>query len=92
MGNILSKVKSSRKVEKVEDRLGGFQIHPTAIYDAIVNKMYTFKSGGGALAVVLEAGLFLTLMQTMKHASPKHSTLLTAKVKTSIQIAKAKNA
>ncbi len=59
MGNILSKVKSSRKVEKVEDRLGGFQIRPTAIYDAIVNKMYTFKSSGGALAVVLEAGLFL---------------------------------
>ena len=54
---LLSKVKST-KTEKVEDRVGGFQVHPTDVYDALLERVYAYKTDGGTLAVVVEAEIY----------------------------------
>lgn len=43
--------------EKVEDRLGGFVTHPTAVYDAEIKMAYAGKSPAGALNLTIIADL-----------------------------------
>lgn len=56
--SLLAKVKQSKKVEKVEDRVGGFTVHPTNVYDANIVRMYSYKTNGGSIAVVMEADIY----------------------------------
>ena len=55
---LMGKVKSA-KTEKTEDRVGGFKIHPTDVYDAVVKSMYASKTDNGSIGVTLELDLFL---------------------------------
>ena len=55
---LFDKVKSA-KTEKTEDRLsGGFKIYPSAIYDAILKRMYAITSDKGSIGVTLELDLY----------------------------------
>lgn len=56
--SLFTKVKSA-KTEKAEDRLGGFVVHPSNVYDAEVVCMYGVKSDKGSLGVTVELDLFL---------------------------------
>ena len=55
---LFSNVKSSTKTEKVTDRVGGFVIHETGVYEATLRRMYASKADSGSLGVTLELDLF----------------------------------
>jgi hypothetical protein len=44
---------STEGLEQAEDRLGGFTVHGTDIYDSTVKAMYAGESDGGALSVTV---------------------------------------
>lgn len=52
MSNVFAGLKKDG-VKESEDRVGGFRIHETDIYDAEILAMYTIKSAGGAHGVHL---------------------------------------
>ena len=56
---LFDKVKTSTKTEEVTDRVGGgFTIHESDVYDAVIKRMYAMTSDAGAIGVTLELDLF----------------------------------
>lgn len=48
---------STDGLEEAEDRLGGFSVHASDIYEATIKAMYAGKSDGGAMSVTVVASL-----------------------------------